>query len=59
VVLPAERNERWLWRISLTVLIVIILYIVFWVVRNASTSLNRIHKAYNVDTGRAPIVELS
>jgi hypothetical protein len=55
--LPAEKNERWAWRIGIALLIAVVLYIVIWVVRFAGRSLHRIHDAYNEDV-RAPIVEL-
>lgn len=56
--LPAEKSERWAWRIGVAVLVVVVLYVVIWLFRNVSYSFRRIHDAYNKDIGRAPIVEL-
>lgn len=55
--LPSEKSERWAWRIGVAVLVIVILYLVIWVLRNVSHSLHRIHDAYNKDV-RAPLVEL-
>jgi hypothetical protein len=51
--LPAEKSERWAWRIGIAVLVLVILYVVVWVARNVSYNLRRIHGAYEQDTSRA------
>lgn len=53
--LPAEKSERWAWRIGIALLIAVVLYIVVWVVRTASRSLHRINDAYHQEDGRAPV----
>ena len=59
--LPAERNERWVMRIGVAVLILLALFITVWIVRFVRRNADRVMKQRDIPTeeGRLPRTGLS
>ena len=59
--LPAERNERWVMRIGVAVLILLALFITVWIVRFVRRNADRVMKQRDIPTeeGRLPLIGLS
>ena len=55
--LPAERNERWAWRIGLALLVLVVLFIAIWIYRFVRRNANRVLEQRNSPTeeGRLPL----
>ena len=58
--LPSERNERLLWRVSVLLLVLMVLFLVIWTVRFIGRRANRLLEQRNipVDDGRAGVAAL-
>jgi hypothetical protein len=59
--LPSERNERLVWRISLALIILMALFVVIWTARFINRRAHRLLQQRNipVDEGRARVMEMA
>jgi hypothetical protein len=59
--LPAERNERWVMRIGVAVLILMALFLTIWIARFVKRNADRVMKQRDIPTeeGRLPLTGLS
>jgi formate-dependent nitrite reductase membrane component NrfD len=55
--LPSERNERLVWRVGVTLIVLMILVVLVWMVRFINRRAHRLLQQRNipVDEGRVPV----